>query len=413
MKTEASTLIFLTAEFPYRKQESFIENELPYLAETFDKVALFPYVAEGAPTRDVPGNVKVRPERPGCIPMSSMVFTYFGLFFSILWREFWGVEDKLFFLRRLKHWIAELSLAIQDGDWLLQAIDEEDKPVFYSFWMNQWALALALLKKRGLIDRFQFNCAGFDIWDERHEGNYLPFRRFIYSQTERVMPNTKMGEAYIREKGFFPEKVQMRYWGTMDFGTGPFDPDAPFTILSISNLIPLKRVHLIIEILQAVSRPVRWVHFGEGPLMEEIQALAAGLPSHIRSEFKGRVSNEEYRAFFATESVNLFITTSESEGLPVSIMEAMSYGIPTMATRVGGIPEEVVPATGMLIAPDFDPAAVAGQLVAFMDSEQNQATYREGIRAYWAAHFDANQNQRAFARRLRGLAPHEMAHSPA
>jgi glycosyltransferase involved in cell wall biosynthesis len=49
------------------------------------------------------------------------------------------------------------------------------------------------------------------------------------------------------------------------------------------------------------------------------------------------------------------------EGIPVALVEAMSYGLPVVATRTGGTVELVLPGTGLLVPPE-DPAALAGAL---------------------------------------------------
>ena len=61
-------------------------------------------------------------------------------------------------------------------------------------------------------------------------------------------------------------------------------------------------------------------------------------PKNIRAEFKGRVLNKEVLKFYIDEVPDLFINLSSSEGIPMSIMEAMSCSIPVIATNNKGIP---------------------------------------------------------------------------
>ncbi|MDX2283444.1 MAG: glycosyltransferase [Bacteroidia bacterium] len=403
---ERHILFLFTAEYPYHRGDLFVATEIGYIAAAFDEVRLYPYnPVEGAP-RDIPANASIR-LRPAHRQVRQVLMRHPLRVLRILWHEFRGTDRKRFFLRQLKLWTGYACRAVEDADFLraeLQSPEVRDAQVsLYSFWMNEWPLALSDLRMRGLIGRFVFRSAGYDIFDERHAGHYLPFRYVNYEQTYRIFPNTGIGCEYIRRKQMFPEKVELRYWGTLDQGLNPWQEDALFTLVSCSRVIPLKRVHLIVEILRHIPFRMRWIHLGDGEVFEDLQARAAQLPAHIEWQLAGWVSNAQILDFYARTPVHLFITTSETEGLPVSIMEVLAFGIPVMATNVGGIPEEVGPETGLLLEPDFDPAEAAQQLIRFKDSEMNTPAFRAGVRAYWERLFRADVNFTRFAAELRGL----------
>jgi glycosyltransferase involved in cell wall biosynthesis len=67
----------------------------------------------------------------------------------------------------------------------------------------------------------------------------------------------------------------------------------------------------------------------------------------------GYVSNQTLINFYQKQQVDLFVNVSSSEGLPVSIMEALSFGIPVIATDVGGTSELVSDKVGELISSTF------------------------------------------------------------
>ena len=67
----------------------------------------------------------------------------------------------------------------------------------------------------------------------------------------------------------------------------------------------------------------------------------------------GYVSNQTLINFYQKQQVDLFVNVSSSEGLPVSIMEALSFGIPVIATDVGGSSELVSDKVGELISSTF------------------------------------------------------------
>ena len=71
------------------------------------------------------------------------------------------------------------------------------------------------------------------------------------------------------------------------------------------------------------------------------------------------MTHENVLKWFEENPADVFVNVSSSEGLPVSIMEAFSYGIPAIATAVGGMPEIVTEDCGVLLKPDFGPEELA------------------------------------------------------
>lgn len=104
---------------------------------------------------------------------------------------------------------------------------------------------------------------------------------------------------------------------------------------------------------------------GDGPLEQNIRQLVATLGLTSVVTFRGRSAYsdvpDDYRR------ADIFITTSVSDGTPVSILEAMASGLPVIATRVGGIPEWIEDKkTGILIPPG-SPDEAARAILALAD----------------------------------------------
>ena len=94
--------------------------------------------------------------------------------------------------------------------------------------------------------------------------------------------------------------------------------------------------------------------FGDGPLLSFlIDKSKSDLNDNIFVDFKGRVPNEEIFKFYKNQCVDAFINLSKHEGLPVSVIEAMSYGIPAIATNVGATSELVNSENGLLLDEEF------------------------------------------------------------
>ena len=199
-------------------------------------------------------------------------------------------------------------------------------------------------------------------------------------------------ENYLRAKNLYPEKIEHQYLGTVDAGIAPFDKESKFTIVSCANVIPLKRIDLIIDIIEALNFSVKWVHFGGGSEFEKIRAYAKKIGDKHEVVFTDIISNSEIFNYYTTNTVHLFISTSSTESLPVSIQEAISFGIPILATDVGGMSEVVCDKTGILTDVDIDIEDVASAILKFKSSEMNSLEFRKEIRQYWLEKFEAKKN---------------------
>lgn len=182
--------------------------------------------------------------------------------------------------------------------------------------------------------------------------------------------------------------------------------DGKFRIVSCSSVTKLKRIHLIIEALAKwTGAPIHWTHLGSGSLMDEISRTAEALlgrKNNVSYHFTGVLTNREVQKFYVNNPADLFVNVSEAEGLPVSLMECMSYGIPAVATDVGGSREIVVPKkNGFLLPKFFEPQQLTGILEQFaFQPEDMKEKYREEALSMWTHSFDGAINQISFLKRL-------------
>jgi glycosyltransferase involved in cell wall biosynthesis len=394
-------LFLFTSDYPFSTTETFLENEIPILANNYATIFIFTIKSEGG-GRKTPINVKVEGSlngRENCKPQKIAIKNSFFILKS-LFIEFWGCNKKIYFLKNIRRFNSQLIRAIYDADFVFKKMESiSGTKIFCSVWLNDWALALAVMKQKGKIKNFVIKCGGYDIYDERHEGNYLPFRYFIYKNASAVFPNSISGEIYLKSKNMFPFKIKHSFLGTHDHGINPF-LNSEMTIVSCSRLIPLKRVHLIIEILKHIDFGIKWVHFGGGPLLMDLKQAAKSLPKNIVTEFKGETPNHQVLQYYSNNSISLFITTSETEGLPISLQEAISFGIPVIGTNVGGISEVINTKTGLLINNEFDPKEVALLIKEFIFTLGNNPEFRVNLRQFWKDNFEANTVYSKFCKEI-------------
>ena len=134
-----------------------------------------------------------------------------------------------------------------------------------------------------------------------------------------------------------------------------FSPDVesetPLRILCIGRLIPVKRFDMAIRAISVLRREFPDVHLtiaGTGPLHAELHSLVKDLDLGASVSLPGYVSDtgELFR------KSDIFVLPSETEGSPITLIEAMAYAKPIVASAVGAIPEMVFENAGsQLITP--------------------------------------------------------------
>lgn len=113
---------------------------------------------------------------------------------------------------------------------------------------------------------------------------------------------------------------------------------------------------------------LRFIAVGQGPLEGEIKALHQELGLGDRFALLGfRRDIQELMA-----AADLFVLGSAHEGLPVAIMEAFAAGLPVVATRVGGVPQQVSEGQQGLIVPAHDADALADALVTLAGDDETR-----------------------------------------
>jgi len=110
------------------------------------------------------------------------------------------------------------------------------------------------------------------------------------------------------------------------------------------------------------------------------------------------MTQEEIFSFYRNQAVTWFVNVSESEGIPVSIMEAMSFGIPVIATNVGGSSEIVRNnKNGYLLEKEFK---IATLLECILDRQKEYIIKRQEAHRTWREQYQAETNYREFAKLL-------------
>lgn len=157
-------------------------------------------------------------------------------------------------------------------------------------------------------------------------------------------------------------------------------------IVHASNLRPVKRVADVVRAFAKVTArvPARLTLLGDGPDREHALAVAADLGVLDRVEASGvREETELARAF---ANADLFLSASETESFGLSMLEAMSCGVPCVSTDVGGV-SEVFGETGRLV-PLGDVDAMADAALELLEDPDLHRAQSKAVRERAVSEFD-------------------------
>lgn len=387
------SLILITNDFPACAGDySFLRHEISALSKAFDSIQVFSYNQCEGEKAPLPKNTYYM----GSLVRSPRTNIFKGLFrrgtIARAFRAF-SAEKKLGRTPNLANILTGIRFAETIG------IGERGNTVtsVYSFWATGGAVAVPFLGKAG---KTIVRGHGYDLYEERNP--HLPLRGPIFSSPNVIAPISAHGREYILDKYgavIDPRLVKIARLGTEDYGEGPVPiEDEPIHVVSCSGLVALKRVPLICAVVAelAKKRKVIWTHLGgSGPALDSLREKAkeavAALEGSLSIDLPGQVTNEEVASFYKETPISVFINASTTEGVPVSIMEAMSFGIPIVATDVGGTREIVTPEAGELVPEN----AAAAQIAEAAGKVADQRTHLRP-RETWMELSNAQTNTCAF-----------------
>lgn len=149
--------------------------------------------------------------------------------------------------------------------------------------------------------------------------------------------------------------------------------DAPIAVF-VARLVEIKGAAVLLQAWEKVAAPAHLVIIGTGDLADQLQAQATErLPGRVT--FTGRIEN----VYEYLQAADAWTLPSFGEGLPVSLLEAMSVALPVVTTPVGAIPEIIENGVNGLLIPSGDADALAQALTTALDG--SPATLAMGSKA--------------------------------
>ncbi len=150
-------------------------------------------------------------------------------------------------------------------------------------------------------------------------------------------------------------------------------------LFHVSNFRPVKRIGDVVAIFAAVNRevPCRLVLVGDGPERSPAERRLRELGLHDRVVFLGK--QEAFADLLAASDV--FLLPSETESFGLAALEALSCGVPVVASDVGGLPEVVDEGETGFLAPVGDVAAMSARVLELLRDPARRRAFGARARA--------------------------------
>jgi glycosyltransferase involved in cell wall biosynthesis len=404
---EYKHLVIITGAFPFLKNETFLEAEIIFLSRAFHKITLVPTKVEGQP-RTLPENVSIdtsySKKFKGEYRKLKSAATSLFLQGLIIHKKY---LFKLAAVRRINSFVSD---ALITKKWLGESIESiSANTIIYTYWFNGKTYGAELFAKKNKHVKIVSRAHRYDLYDYWFKPVFWPFRQQALDRLDFLYLISTDGENYLKSRyNLRPNKQGVYRLGVIENNIlTTRSVDNILRIVTVSGLMALKRIELLAQYLVTFCKRhfehrIHWTHIGDGvrkpPILEY---LGKNILANLSYEFKGQQNNDEVFEFYRNNAVDLFINISESEGVPVSIMEAQSCGILVAATNVGGSSEIVNENSGILLPANPGYEIFENLLNHIKDYLME---YPSGaIKKFWNENYNANSNYKKIADHLSNL----------
>jgi glycosyltransferase involved in cell wall biosynthesis len=407
-------IVLITSNFPYYPGEQFLEEEVQCWSEFYSGSLIILPCSKRGIARELPENVLV--DSSLTKPSSSFSIFFYRvrtLFSNIFLREVYyilrtyGVKYPKCFRIAFRTVCSTFTFYFK----LKRSMKKLDKGVLiYCYWFDTASYASVLLKRTGKISHIISRAHGFDVYEERRPFFYMPLKRQFNKDFDKIIPISNQAKDYLTSTYCInPHDIHVSRLGvSVEKDMAMMGKDNSIAIVSVSACVPVKRIDKAIEAIALLSNQkpdlkIEWNHLGSGRDFNQLKLHAEKqfFNKSIKWKFHGQLANNEVRLFLKTNRVDLLLNTSESEGIPVSIMEAMSYGIPAIAPNVGGISELINSQNGILLSPDPNANEIANALskIEFF----RNVNVRRNAKDHIYMNFNSRHNYEKFIKHLESL----------
>ena len=191
-----------------------------------------------------------------------------------------------------------------------------------------WERAYSKAKISDSFDEFQIKKYRFSISFQKK------VRSFSIKKSDIVVTPSQHLKNFILNLGF-KNKIEIINNGVFipEENTNIFTNDQ-INITIVSRLVSHKNIKKIIRAISDLNNPLIYLNIiGDGPELNQLQKISLKSNNKDNIIFHGKLNRDDINHIFLKSDI--YIQASNYEGLPHSLLEAMSYGIPVLCTPVG------------------------------------------------------------------------------
>ena len=387
-----TNIIYFTATFPYGFGEMWKYDELATLSNTFANITVVPF-DYGFNKMPVALPKGVQCTEPLTATHSITKYTVLKyLFFSKCSISFWKnffVNKRFTAKQNVIAWYNAIFnvVFLISHPYIKNMIGNKaiaSNTVLLFFWGKGSAEMVPFIDTR-IFKKVIIKMHRFDLFENLYKYGIL-FRKQQIKKATLILPSHVEGYNYLTKKyPQFATKFVVNRVGTKPSATlvqpTALQPivdgnSSPITIFSCSTLTTVKRVHIMLQAASNLPFTFNWYHIGNGTLSKELEQLQATLKLQGKFHFLGFIPPNKLKQTYLQYNIDVFVNTSESEGIPVSILEMLSLGVPIIATDVGSVREAVDDTVGKLLPVTVTGEQLAAELTAFYHKvKYNNSTY--------------------------------------
>lgn len=417
------TIFLFTKKFPFGHQETYLFNELPYLVKSFDQVIIIPYdefeYTENANRIKEDESLKILRINKINNPLG-----FFGklkrelMVWKILSYELMKGREPANHFKYRKRNLSQLRQSYNNALSLKHFITQHsfEHIILYNYWLHGGIIISGLLNKLSKPVEYPVvsRAHAYDVyhkdWYTLYPGSsylFLGFEKWKVFNTDKIYPIST--HALNHFHNLFPqlkEKFEISRLGVLEHQRVDNPVQAEELVLvSCSNINDNKRIDRIPEIISYIDKKVKWFHFGKGSDSDTAKVKQEIEKYNLENscQLMGFKPNAEVIDFYKTNRVDLFLNLSQIEGIPVSLMEAASFGIPMLATKTIGNPEIVNEENGFLVEIDFDARQIADGLTAYFKDERAVSNKREASYQTFLQKYNASINYPHFIEHIKNI----------
>lgn len=362
-------LLLVTNNYPYFANGSeimFIEPEVNYLKRVFE-VTIAPIIITGHIT-----NKHEEIVIDTTLAQSITGSKVFRIIRTILSRVFFREILTTFSNGKIPNIIDIVrysDLFVSTQSWAKRENICTKFDLLYTFWSTGATGGLvSACPDKNVITRVH----GYDVYHERSKNGYLTGFKYNMTHVKKILTISEHASRYLAQHKISESKIVIAKMGVNNQPENTASEDGCIRLVSCSGVIPLKRVESILFAVintakKLPQQKIIWTHLGGGELLNLLKTLAAqnGNLPNLECHFMGNLDHSDIIEYYQNNSVDLFLHASETEGLPVSMQEALSFGIPIVSTSVGGVPEIVNSETGILVD-EFNPIEGISKAIIYL-----------------------------------------------